>query len=140
MVDFAAPGLFMLGTDSHTPNAGGLGSIAIGIGGADAVDAMTDTPWELKAPKLIGVELTGQLSGWATPKDVILNLAGQLTVRVSISTINFSKPASPCHLREVPDLSSNTMGLVSNLLVRQDCKSYCSADNGARWKGQSNNM
>lgn len=79
--NYAAPGLMMLGTDSHTPNAGGLGAIAIGVGGADAVDALVDAPWELKAPKILGVKLEGQLSGWASPKDVILNLAGQLTVR-----------------------------------------------------------
>lgn len=81
--NYAAPGLLMLGTDSHTPNAGGLGMLAIGVGGADAVDAMTDTPWELKAPLITGVKLTGELSGWATPKDLILHLAGKLTVRVS---------------------------------------------------------
>ena len=79
--NYAAPGLMMLGTDSHTPNAGGLGAIAIGVGGADAVDALVDAPWELKAPKILGVELTGQLSGWTSPKDVILRLAGLLTVR-----------------------------------------------------------
>ncbi|KAK6884770.1 Homocitrate dehydratase, mitochondrial [Candida tropicalis] len=79
--NFAAPGLMMLGTDSHTPNAGGLGAIAIGVGGADAVDALTGTPWELKAPKILGVKLTGQLSGWSSPKDVITTLAGILTVR-----------------------------------------------------------
>ena len=79
--NYAAPGLMMLGTDSHTPNGGGLGAIAIGVGGADAVDALVDAPWELKAPKILGVELTGQLSGWASPKDVILKLAGLLTVR-----------------------------------------------------------
>ncbi|EMG48779.1 putative mitochondrial aconitase, partial [Candida maltosa Xu316] len=79
--NFAAPGLMMLGTDSHTPNAGGLGAIAIGVGGADAVDALTGTPWELKAPKVLGVKLTGQLSGWTTPKDVITTLAGILTVK-----------------------------------------------------------
>ncbi|ORX40896.1 aconitate hydratase [Kockovaella imperatae] len=79
--NYAAPGLLMLGTDSHTPNAGGLGMLAIGVGGADAVDAMTDTPWELKAPLITGVKLTGQLTGWATPKDLILHLAGKLTVR-----------------------------------------------------------
>ncbi|KAK9469941.1 aconitase family-domain-containing protein [Lipomyces arxii] len=79
--NFAAPGLMMLGTDSHTPNAGGLGVIAIGVGGADAVDALTGTPWELKAPKVLGVKLTGQLSGWSAPKDVITHLAGVLTVR-----------------------------------------------------------
>ncbi|CAN3371169.1 homocitrate dehydratase, mitochondrial [Diutina catenulata] len=79
--NFSVPGLMMLGTDSHTPNAGGLGAIAIGVGGADAVDALTGTPWELKAPKVLGVKLTGHLSGWASPKDVITKLAGMLTVR-----------------------------------------------------------
>ena len=79
--NYAAPGLMMLGTDSHTPNAGGLSTIAIGVGGADAVEALVGAPWELKAPRVLGVELTGKLSGWASPKDVILNLAGQLTVR-----------------------------------------------------------
>ncbi|CAO2658765.1 Nn.00g064880.m01.CDS01, partial [Neocucurbitaria sp. VM-36] len=79
--NYSAPGLMMLGTDSHSPNAGGLGAIVIGVGGADAVDALVDAPWELKAPKILGVKLTGELSGWASPKDVILNLAGQLTVR-----------------------------------------------------------
>ncbi|KAI9572778.1 aconitate hydratase [Boletus coccyginus] len=79
--NYAAPGMLMLGTDSHTPNAGGLGLLAIGVGGADAVDAMTGTPWELKAPNVVGVHLTGQLSGWTTPKDLILHLAGKLTVR-----------------------------------------------------------
>ncbi|KAL5412890.1 hypothetical protein PMIN04_009667 [Paraphaeosphaeria minitans] len=79
--NYSAPGLMMLGTDSHTPNAGGLGAIAIGVGGADAVDALVDAPWELKAPKVLGVRLEGELSGWASPKDVILKLAGELTVR-----------------------------------------------------------
>lgn len=79
--NYAAPGLMMLGTDSHTPNAGGLGAIAIGVGGADAVDAMVDAPWELKAPRILGVKLEGKLEGWATPKDVIMKLVGLLTVR-----------------------------------------------------------
>ena len=79
--NYAAPGLMMLGTDSHTPNAGGLGAIAIGVGGADAVDAMVDAPWELKAPRILGVRLKGELDGWASPKDVIMKLAGLLTVR-----------------------------------------------------------
>ncbi|KAK7694481.1 hypothetical protein QCA50_001667 [Cerrena zonata] len=79
--NYAAPGMLMLGTDSHTPNAGGLGMLAIGVGGADAVDALTGTPWELKAPQIVGIHLTGQLNGWATPKDLILHLAGKLTVR-----------------------------------------------------------
>ena len=79
--NYAFPGGMMIGTDSHTVNAGGLGMIAIGVGGADAVDVMAGMPWELKMPKLIGVKLTGKLSGWASPKDVILNLAGILTVK-----------------------------------------------------------
>jgi homoaconitase len=85
--NFSAPGLMMLGTDSHTPNAGGLGAIAIGVGGADAVDALTGTPWELKAPKVIGVKLTGQLNGWSAPKDVITYLAGKLTVKGGTGSI-----------------------------------------------------
>ncbi|PPQ70745.1 hypothetical protein CVT24_000856, partial [Panaeolus cyanescens] len=85
--NYAAPGMLMLGTDSHTPNAGGLGMLAIGVGGADAVDAMTGTPWELKAPNVIGVHLTGKLNGWATPKDLILHLAGKLTVRGGTGSI-----------------------------------------------------
>lgn len=79
--NFLVPGLMMLGTDLHTPNAGGLGAIAIGVGGADAVDALTGTPWELRAPRVLGVKLTGALLGWTTPKDVITHLAGLLTVR-----------------------------------------------------------
>lgn len=71
----------MVGTDSHTPNAGGLGMVAIGVGGADAVDVMTGMEWELKMPRLIGVHLKGKLSGWVAPKDVILKLAGILTVK-----------------------------------------------------------
>src|SRR6186713_51654 len=79
--NYAFPGGLMIGTDSHTPNAGGLGMIAIGVGGADACDVMAGLPWELKMPKLIGVKLTGKLSGWAAPKDVILKVAGVLTVK-----------------------------------------------------------
>ena len=79
--NYAFPGAMMIGTDSHTPNAGGLGMVAIGVGGADAVDVMADMPWELKMPKLIGVKLTGKLNGWASPKDVILKVAGILTVK-----------------------------------------------------------
>lgn len=79
--NYAFPGGMMIGTDSHTPNAGGLGMIAIGVGGADAVDVMAGMPWELKFPKLIGVKLTGKLSGWSSPKDVILKVAGILTVK-----------------------------------------------------------
>ena len=85
--NYAFPGGMMVGTDSHTPNAGGLGMIAIGVGGADAVDVMTGMEWELKMPKLIGVKLTGSLSGWASPKDVILKLAGILTVKGGTNAI-----------------------------------------------------
>ncbi|HNP18534.1 MAG TPA: aconitate hydratase [Fulvivirga sp.] len=79
--NYAFPGGMMIGTDSHTVNAGGLGMVAIGVGGADAVDVMAGMPWELKFPKLIGVKLTGKLSGWTAPKDVILKVAGILTVK-----------------------------------------------------------
>jgi aconitate hydratase len=79
--NYAFPGGMMIGTDSHTVNAGGLGMIAIGVGGADAVDVMSGMAWELKMPKLIGVKLTGKLSGWTAPKDVILKVAGILTVK-----------------------------------------------------------
>jgi len=79
--NYAFPGGMMIGTDSHTPNAGGLGMVAIGVGGADASDVMSGLAWELKMPKLIGVKLTGKLSGWAAAKDVILWVAGQLTVK-----------------------------------------------------------
>ena len=78
---YAFPGGMMIGTDSHTPNAGGLGMIAIGVGGADAVDVMTGFPWNVRWPKLIGVHLTGELSGWSAPKDVILKVAEILTVK-----------------------------------------------------------
>jgi aconitate hydratase len=79
--NYAFPGGMMIGTDSHTPNAGGLGMCAVGVGGADAVDVMAGLPWELKAPKVIGVKLTGKMSKWTSPKDVILKVAGILTVK-----------------------------------------------------------
>ena len=79
--NYAFPGGMMIGTDSHTPNAGGLGMIAIGVGGADAVDVMAGLPWEMRFPKIIGVKLTGKMSGWTSSKDVILKLAGILTVK-----------------------------------------------------------
>ena len=79
--NYAFPGMMMIGTDSHTPNAGGLGTIAIGVGGADAVDVMANWPFNTKVPKLIGVKLSGKLSKWASAKDVILKLAGILTVK-----------------------------------------------------------
>ncbi|HUW61368.1 MAG TPA: aconitate hydratase [Candidatus Bathyarchaeia archaeon] len=84
---YAFPGGMMIGTDSHTPNAGGLGMAAIGVGGADAVDVMAGMPWELKFPKIIGVRLTGKLNGWTSAKDVILRLAGLLTVKGATDAI-----------------------------------------------------
>ncbi|KAI9829741.1 MAG: hypothetical protein M1819_005978 [Sarea resinae] len=107
--NYSAPGLMMLGTDSHTPNAGGLGAIAIGVGGADAVDALVDAPWELKAPKVLGVRLEGKLSGWASPKDVILSLAGQLTVRGGTGfVIEYHGPG-------VEELSCTGMATICNM-------------------------
>jgi aconitate hydratase len=79
--NYAFPGGLLIGTDSHTPNGGGLGMACIGVGGADAVDVMANLPWELKAPKVIGIKLTGELSGWTSPKDIILKVAGILTVK-----------------------------------------------------------
>ncbi|MDR0371391.1 MAG: aconitate hydratase [Prevotellaceae bacterium] len=85
--NYAFPGGMMIGTDSHTPNAGGMGMIAIGAGGADAVDVMTGMEWELKMPRIIGVKLTGQLSGWTSPKDVVLQLAGILTTKGATNAV-----------------------------------------------------
>ena len=79
--NYAFPGGMMIGTDSHTPNAGGLGMVAIGVGGADAVDVMAGFNWEVLQPEIVGVKLTGSLEGWASPKDVILKLLGILTVK-----------------------------------------------------------
>ena len=85
--NYAFPGGMMVGTDSHTPNAGGLGMVAVGVGGADAVDVLTGQAWELKMPRLIGVHLKGKLSGWASPKDVILKILGILTVKGGTNSI-----------------------------------------------------
>ena len=85
--NYAFPGGMMIGTDSHTPNAGGLGMIAVGVGGADAVDVMASFPWEVLQPKVIGVKLTGSLHGWTAPKDVILKLLGILTVKGGTNAI-----------------------------------------------------
>merc|ERR1712135_41383 len=79
--NYAFPGCLLIGTDSHTVNGGGLGGVCIGVGGADAVDVMAGLPWELKCPKVIGVHLTGALGGWTSPKDIILKVAGILTVK-----------------------------------------------------------
>jgi aconitate hydratase len=85
--NYAFPGGMMIGSDSHTPNAGGLGMIAIGVGGADVVDVMAGMPWECKWPKLIGIKLTGKLSGWTSPKDIILKVTGLLTVKGGTGSI-----------------------------------------------------
>ncbi|KAF1352310.1 aconitase family-domain-containing protein [Delphinella strobiligena] len=107
--NYAFPGGLMIGTDSHTPNAGGLGMAAIGVGGADAVDVMADLPWELKAPKVIGVKLTGELSGWTSPKDIILKVAGILTVKGGTGAI------IEYHGPGVNSLSCTGMGTICNM-------------------------
>lgn len=107
--NYAFPGGLMIGTDSHTPNAGGLNMIACGVGGADAVDVMADIPWELKCPKVIGVELKGKLSGWTSPKDVILKVAGELTVKGGTGAIvEYKGPG-------VSSLSATGMGTICNM-------------------------
>ncbi|CEH13783.1 aconitate hydratase [Ceraceosorus bombacis] len=107
--NYAFPGGLMIGTDSHTPNAGGLGMIACGVGGADAVDVMADIPWELKCPKVVGVELKGKLSGWSAPKDIILKVAGELTVKGGTGAIiEYKGPG-------VESLSATGMGTICNM-------------------------
>lgn len=125
--NYAFPGGLMIGTDSHTPNAGGLGMCAVGVGGADAVDVMANLPWEVKAPKIIGVKLTGQMSGWTAPKgidccllimtsvppltetDIILKVAGILTVKGGTGAI------VEYHGPGVDTLSSTGMGTIANM-------------------------
>ncbi|KAF2459307.1 putative mitochondrial aconitate hydratase [Lineolata rhizophorae] len=107
--NYAFPGGLMIGTDSHTPNAGGLGMAAIGVGGADAVDVMANLPWELKAPKVIGVKLTGSMSGWTAPKDIILKVAGILTVKGGTGAIiEYHGPGTD-------SLSCTGMGTICNM-------------------------
>jgi aconitate hydratase len=107
--NYAFPGGLMIGTDSHTPNAGGLGMAAIGVGGADAVDVMAGLPWELKAPKVIGVKLTGKMSGWTAPKDIILKVAGILTVKGGTGAIvEYHGPGTD-------NLSCTGMGTICNM-------------------------
>ncbi|CAE6411819.1 unnamed protein product [Rhizoctonia solani] len=106
---YAFPGGLMIGTDSHTPNASGLGMIACGVGGADAVDVMAGIPWELKYPKVIGVNLTGKIGGWTTPKDVILKVAGILTVKGGTGAIvEYTGPG-------VESLSCTGMATICNM-------------------------
>ncbi|KAJ5264636.1 hypothetical protein N7505_007429 [Penicillium chrysogenum] len=107
--NYAFPGGLIIGTDSHTPNAGGLAAAAIGVGGADAVDVMAGLPWELKAPSVIGVRLSGKMSGWATPKDIILKVAGLLTVKGGTgAVIEYHGPG-------VDSLSCTGMGTICNM-------------------------
>ncbi|KAF8541953.1 putative aconitate hydratase mitochondrial precursor [Trichophaea hybrida] len=107
--NYAFPGGLLIGTDSHTPNGGGLGMCAIGVGGADAVDVMAGLPWELKAPKFIGVKLTGEMSGWTSAKDIILKVAGILTVKGGTGAI------VEYHGPGVDTLSSTGMGTICNM-------------------------
>ncbi|KAI0369242.1 aconitate hydratase [Pilatotrama ljubarskyi] len=107
--NYAFPGGLMIGTDSHTPNAGGLGMVACGVGGADAVDVMAGLPWELKCPKVIQVNLTGKIGGWTTPKDVILKVAGILTVKGGTGAIvEYTGPG-------VESLSCTGMATICNM-------------------------
>ncbi|KAI9716720.1 MAG: Aconitate hydratase mitochondrial [Chrysothrix sp. TS-e1954] len=107
--NYAFPGGLLIGTDSHTPNAGGLGMCAIGVGGADAVDVMANLPWELKAPKVIGIKLTGQMSGWTSAKDIICKVAGILTVKGGTGAIvEYFGPG-------VKTLSATSCGSVTNM-------------------------
>ncbi|KAL7784119.1 putative aconitate hydratase [Trichoderma ceciliae] len=107
--NYAFPGGLLIGTDSHTPNGGGLGMAAIGVGGADAVDVMANLPWELKAPKILGVKLTGQLSGWTAPKDIILKVADILTVKGGTGAI------VEYHGPGVEGISATGMGTICNM-------------------------
>merc|ERR1712142_1375424 len=107
--NYAFPGLMLIGTDSHTPNGGGLGGVCVGVGGADAVDVMAGLPWELKAPKVIGVKLTGKLQGWASSKDVILKVAGILTVKGGTGAI------VEYHGPGVDSMSCTGMGTICNM-------------------------
>lgn len=107
--NYAFPGVLLIGTDSHTPNGGGLGGLCIGVGGADAVDVMAGIPWELKCPNVIGVKLTGSLSGWTSPKDVILKVAGILTVKGGTGAIvEYFGPG-------VDSISCTGMGTICNM-------------------------
>ncbi|CAG2181508.1 unnamed protein product, partial [Oppiella nova] len=107
--NYAFPGVLLIGTDSHTVNGGGLGGLCIGVGGADAVDVMADIPWELKCPNVIGVHLTGKLSGWTSSKDVILKVADILTVKGGTGAIvEYYGPG-------VDSISCTGMGTICNM-------------------------
>lgn len=155
--NYAFPGGLMIGTDSHTPNAGGLGMVAIGVGGADAVDVMADIPWELKCPNVIGVKLTGKMKEWTSPKDVILKLAGILTVKggtgaiveyfgPGVETISCTGMATICNMgaeigattsvfpftaRMAAYLKATSRGSIADLA--QQHRSYLAADAEAKY-------
>merc|ERR1712012_1399745 len=107
--NYAYPGVLLIGTDSHTPNGGGLGGLCIGVGGADAVDVMADIAWELKCPEVIGVHLTGKLNGWTSPEDVILKVADILTVKGGTGAI------VEYHGPGVDSISCTGMGTICNM-------------------------
>ena len=107
--NYAFPGVLLIGTDSHTPNGGGLGGLCIGVGGADAVDVMAGLPWELKCPKVIGVRLTGEMNNWTSPKDVILRVAKLLTVAGGTGAI------VEYHGPGVESMSCTGMGTICNM-------------------------
>jgi hypothetical protein len=109
--NYAFPGGLLIGTDSHTPNAGGLGMCAIGVGGADAVDVMANLPWELKAPKVIGIKLTGELSGWASPKGKLLRLLPQPVHQLTDLQTSSSRLPESSQSRAELARSSSTMDL-----------------------------
>ncbi|XP_061175070.1 aconitate hydratase, mitochondrial-like [Saccostrea echinata] len=122
--NYAFPGALIIGTDSHTPNGGGLGGLCIGVGGADAVDVMAGLPWELKCPKVIGVKLTGKLSGWTSPKDVILKVAGILTVKGGTGAI------VEYHGPGVDSISCTGMGTICNMGAEIGATTSCFPYNG----------
>lgn len=137
--NYAFPGGMMIGTDSHTVNAGGLGMVAIGVGGADAVDVMAGMAWELKMPKLIGVKLTGRLNGWTSAKDIILKVAGILTVKGGTGCIieyfgdgaeslSATGKGTICNMGAEVGATTSTFGYDDSMrrLVRQNSYGYCS--------------
>jgi aconitate hydratase len=156
--NYAFPGGLMIGTDSHTPNAGGLGMIAVGVGGADAVDAMSGLPWELKAPKIVGVKLVGELKGWTSPKDIILKLAGLLTVKggtgrileyfgPGVETLSCTGMATICNMGAEIGATCSIFPYTSSMfrylmatqretvaMVAEDYKEHLKADDGAQYE------
>lgn len=156
--NYAFPGLLMIGTDSHTPNGGGLGGLCIGVGGADAVDVMANIPWELKCPKVIGVHLTGKISGWTSPKDIILKVADILTVKggtgaiveyhgAGVESISCTGMATICNMGAEIGATTSTfpfnkrmadyLGATGRAAIAAEAKKYeksvLSADPGAKY-------